>query len=151
PQSILHCLVYYRDGSVITQASMPDMRTPIAYSLGWPERLITNVPRVDLATTSTLTFETPDEVRFPALRLAREALMAAGTAPTVLNAANEVAVEAFLKQRLSFLQITQIVEQTLDIAQQTFSSLTPDNLETVLHIDGAARSLAASLIAKETP
>ncbi len=96
PQSIVHCLVYYRDGSVLAQMASPDMRTPIAYSLAWPDRMQAPTERLDLARLGTLAFEPPDEARFPALRLAREVLAAGGSASTVLNAANEVAVEAFL-------------------------------------------------------
>ena len=99
PQSIIHALVYYTDGSVIAQASLPDMRTPIAYSLAWPERLKADFKRLDLATAGNLTFEEPDETRFPALKLAKQTLKDGGAAPTVLNAANEVAVEAFSTAR----------------------------------------------------
>ena len=117
PQSIIHCLVYYSDGSVIAQASLPDMRTPIAYSLAWPARLTTDFPRLDLAAAGNLSFEEADEARFPALRLAREALYEGGIAPTVLNAANEVAVEAFLKGGIEFMGIPMLVEETLDRAR----------------------------------
>ena len=105
PQSIVHCLVYLSDGSVLAQMSCPDMRTPIAYSLAWPERMHVPNKRLDLAALGALTFEAPDAVRFPALRIAREVLEAGGSAGTVLNAANEVAVEAFLAKRIGFLAI----------------------------------------------
>ena len=100
PQSIVHCLVSYRDGSVLAQLSCPDMRTPIAYSLAWPERMHVPTERLDLAKLGTLSFEPPDEARFPALRVAKAALAAGGGATTVLNAANEVAVEAFFAGRI---------------------------------------------------
>jgi 1-deoxy-D-xylulose-5-phosphate reductoisomerase len=142
PQSIVHCLVYYCDGSVIAQASLPDMRTPIAYSLAWPERLRTNFPRLDLTVAGRLTFEPPDETRFPSLRLAREALKEGGIAPTVLNAANEVAVQAFLDREIPFLGIPAVVEATLDASRQKLGRLLPDSLEAVLHADEQARVLA---------
>ncbi|HSB58380.1 MAG TPA: 1-deoxy-D-xylulose-5-phosphate reductoisomerase, partial [Methyloceanibacter sp.] len=100
PQSIVHCLVHYRDGSVLAQMSCPDMRTPIAYSLAWPNRMQAPTARLDLASLGALSFEAPDEDRFPALRLARDVLAAGGSASTVLNAANEVAVQAFLDGRI---------------------------------------------------
>jgi diguanylate cyclase (GGDEF)-like protein len=105
-------MVAFRDGSVLAQLGQPDMRIPIAYTLGWPERLEAPTPRLDLARIGRLTFGAPDPVRFPALRLAREALAAGGTVPTVLNAANEVAVAAFLASRLGFLDIAAVVEAT---------------------------------------
>ena len=114
PQSIVHCLVYLSDGSVLAQMSCPDMRTPIAYSLAWPERMHAPTKRLDLAELGTLSFEAPDFERFPALRLAREVLAAGGSAATVLNAANEVAVEAFLGGRIGFLAIAALVEATLE-------------------------------------
>jgi 1-deoxy-D-xylulose-5-phosphate reductoisomerase len=113
PQSIVHSLVEFRDGSVIAQLSLPDMRDPIRYCLTWPERWEAPVAPLDLASVSPLTFEEPDEVKFPCLRLAREALAAGGGAPAVLNAANEVAVAAFLDGRLSFTGIARLVEETL--------------------------------------
>ncbi len=114
PQSIVHSLVEFRDGSVIAQLSRPDMRDPIRYCLTWPERWESGVAPLDLASVSPLTFEEPDEVKFPCLRLAREALAAGGGAPAVLNAANEVAVAAFLDGRLSFTGIPRLVEATLE-------------------------------------
>jgi 1-deoxy-D-xylulose-5-phosphate reductoisomerase len=142
PQSIIHALVYYCDGSVLAQASLPDMRTPIAYSLAWPERLNADLPRLDLAAASSLTFEQPDETRFPALRLARESIQAGGAAPTVLNAANEVAVEAFLDLAISFPAIAATVEETLSKAVTELSGIVPDTLESVMMIDGRAREIA---------
>ena len=112
-QSVVHSLVGYVDGSVLAQLGAPDMRTPIAYALAWPVRIATPTERLDLAYVGNLTFESPDPKRFPALRLARESLDAGGTAPTVLNAANEVAVSAFLAGKLGFLDIARVVEETL--------------------------------------
>ncbi|MGF7177079.1 1-deoxy-D-xylulose-5-phosphate reductoisomerase [Azospirillum doebereinerae] len=113
PQSVIHSLVEYVDGSVLAQLGTPDMRTPIAYALGWPSRIATPAERLDLTKAATLTFEAPDPVRFPALRLARAALQSGGGAPTILSAANEVAVQAFLDRRIGFLDIESVVEGTL--------------------------------------
>jgi len=147
PQSIIHALVYYCDGSVIAQASLPDMRTPIAYSLGYPARLPADIiKRLDLAAAPALTFEQPDEVRFPALRLAREVLMAGGAAGTVLNAANEVAVEAFLNRAISFPAIAATVEETLNRAASELAGINPGDLDSVMHLDGQARQIARSVI-----
>ena len=110
PQSVIHSLVEYVDGSVLAQLGTPDMRTPIAYALGWPARIATPAERLDLVKAATLTFEAPDPVRFPALRLARAALQSGGGAPTILSAANEVAVQAFLDRRIGFLDIHRLVE-----------------------------------------
>jgi 1-deoxy-D-xylulose-5-phosphate reductoisomerase len=145
PQSIVHCLVYYRDGSVLAQMSCPDMRTPIAYSLAWPNRMQAPTARLDLASISTLTFEAPDETRFPALRLARDVLAAGGSASTVLNAANEIAVEAFLDGRIGFLAIGRLVESTLD-RSANLVGLSPDRVDDVLTIDAEARAIALSLL-----
>ncbi|HTO85449.1 MAG TPA: 1-deoxy-D-xylulose-5-phosphate reductoisomerase, partial [Methylomirabilota bacterium] len=139
PQSVIHSLVAYTDGSVLAQLGSPDMRTPIAYALGWPKRMPTPAKRLDLAAIGSLTFENPDPIRFPALRLAREALQAGGTAPAVLNAANEVAVCAFLKGQIGFLDIAETVERTLEaIPVEPLASL--DHLR---QIDAAARERAA--------
>ena len=113
PQSVVHSLGGYVDGSVLAQLGAPDMRTPIAYTLAWPDRMATPSQRLDLARIGNLSFEAPDPMRFPSLRLAREALEAGGTAPTVLNAANEIAVAAFLAEHLGFLEIARVVEETL--------------------------------------
>ena len=107
PQSVIHGMVCYHDGSVMAQLGSPDMRIPIAHTLAWPERMATPSPRLDLAAVSRLEFEAPDLVRFPALRLARDALRAGGGTPAILNAANEVAVEAFLQRRIGFLDIVR--------------------------------------------
>ena len=146
PQSIIHALVYYCDGSVIAQASMPDMRTPIAYSLAWPARLPADViKRLDLAAAGSLTFEEPDETRFPALRIAKEVLKSGGAAATVLNAANEVAVEAFLGRAIAFPAIAATVEQTLERAVSELGGVVPDSLDSVMYLDAQARQIARSL------
>jgi 1-deoxy-D-xylulose-5-phosphate reductoisomerase len=113
PQSVIHSMVSYRDGSVLAQLGTPDMRVPISHALGWPSRIDGPAERLDFANLSPLTFERPDSGRFPSLRLAREALVLGGFAPTVLNAANEVAVAAFLARRIGFLDIARIVEDVL--------------------------------------
>ena len=114
PQSVIHSMVEYRDGSTLAQLGSPDMRTPIACAWAWPGRVAWPAPKLDLAAIATLTFEAPDETRFPALRLAREALAAGGGAPAALNAANEIAVAAFLEGQIGFLDIAAVVETTLD-------------------------------------
>jgi 1-deoxy-D-xylulose-5-phosphate reductoisomerase len=143
PESIVHSMVAFRDGSVLAQLGQPDMRIPIAYTLGWPERLEAPTPRLDLARIGRLTFGAPDPVRFPALRLAREALAAGGTVPTVLNAANEVAVAAFLASRLGFLDIAAVVEATIE----ALGSAPGHDLEQILSVDAAARRHADTLVA----
>jgi 1-deoxy-D-xylulose-5-phosphate reductoisomerase len=145
PQSIVHCLVSMSDGSVLAQMSCPDMRTPIAYSLAWPERMHAPTKRLDLAELGTLTFETPDVGRFPALRLAREVLAAGGSAGTVLNAANEVAVAAFLHKRIGFLAIAGLVEATL-VKSADLVTLAAKKIDDVLCIDQEARSRAETLL-----
>lgn len=148
PQSIIHSLVYYRDGSVLAQMGTPDMRTPIAYSLSWPLRVDTPVARLDLVAVGRLTFEAPDPRRFPALELARRAMATGGTACTVLNAANEVAVEAFLAGRLSFPGIAELVERTLgEFAHERLSGA-PADVAGALAIDGEARDLAYGLLSR---
>ena len=114
PQSVIHSMVAYRDGSVLAQLGTPDMRVPLSYTLGWPGRIDSPAAKLDFATLSALTFEMPDSVRFPALRLAREALATGGHAPIVLNAANEAAVAAFLDRRIGFLDIARVVEDVVD-------------------------------------
>ncbi len=141
PQSIVHCLVQMSDGAVLAQLSCPDMRTPIAYSLAWPERMHVPNERLDLAQIGSLTFEAPDLERFPALRLAKEALAAGGSAGTVLNAANEVAVAAFLEKRLGFLAIAGLVESTL-AACPDLICLGPQTADDVLEIDEETRRRA---------
>lgn len=143
PQSVVHSLVCYVDGSVLAQLGTPDMRTPIAVTLAWPGRMTTPAARLDLAAIAKLTFEVPDSARFPALNLARQALQTGGAAPTILNAANEVAVEAFLNGRIGFLDITRIVEQTLT---RTPSGVLLSSLDAVREADNEARRYAAQLI-----
>ena len=142
PQSVIHSMVAYVDGSVLAQLGTPDMRTPIAYSLAWPARMAAPSPRLDLAALGRLTFEPPDEERFPALRLAREALSAGGSAPIVLNAANEVAVGGFLARRIGFLEIAQTVERCLERSEHRPVA----RLDDVYEIDAAARALAGRLL-----
>ena len=135
PQSVVHSLVEFVDGSVLAQLGAPDMRIPIAFALAWPERMGTPAKRLDLAAIARLEFETPDLSRFPALRLAREALEAGGAAPIVLNAANEVAVAAFLAGRLRFPEIAELVERALDDS----NAGPPSSIEDVLEVDRATR------------
>ncbi|MCW9039536.1 MAG: 1-deoxy-D-xylulose-5-phosphate reductoisomerase [Rhodospirillales bacterium] len=143
PQSVVHSLVAYEDGSVLAQMGTPDMRTPISYALAWPHRMRTPSQRLDLAEIAQLTFERPDSKRFPALTLAREALKTGGGAPTILNASNEVAVQAFLEGKLGFLDITRVVEETLGrIAVHQISSIAD-----VHHLDDEARRVAGEFIA----
>ncbi len=147
PQSIVHSLVEYCDGSVIAQLGNPDMRIPIAYCLGWPDsRLVTPAPRLDLARLGTLTFEEPDAGRFPAVALARNALEAGGAAPTVLNAANEVAVGEFLAGSLSFPGITGLVEAVLDAALRQPWVRAPQDVEEALFIDHNTRLMARDIL-----
>jgi 1-deoxy-D-xylulose-5-phosphate reductoisomerase len=143
PQSIVHSMVAYTDGSVLAQMGTPDMRTPIAYALAWPHRTASPSARLDLAKVGTLNFEAPDPIRFPALRLAREALQAGRGAPTVLNAANEVAVRGFLDGRIAFLDITRIVEQTLE----TMQPMPTETLDDISQIDSLARREAERFMA----
>ena len=143
PQSIVHGLVTYRDGSVLAHLGSPDMRTPIAYALGWPGRTPAPSKRLDLAEIGRLTFEAPDSGRFPALRLAREALRRGGGSPTVLNAANETAVHAFLEGCIGFLDIAATVERTLE----RIAAVTLDSLDDVYNLDRVARETATALIA----
>ena len=142
PQSAVHSLVEYVDGSMLAQLGTADMRTPIALALGWPDRMTTPGPRLALEEMGTLTFEAPDPVRFPALRLARQALKTGGGAPTIMNAANEVAVENFLARRIGFLDIAAIVEETLE--KSSISRL--ESLADVTLTDTAARQTAAAIV-----
>jgi len=146
PQSIIHGLVEFRDGSVIAQLGAPDMRIPIANCLAWPVRMATPAARLDLAQVSMLSFEEPDLVRFPALAIARRALAAGGAAPTVLNAANEVAVREFVDRRLGFAGIAALVEATLEAAERRGGTAEPQSVEEALAIDHNARRLAATLL-----
>ena len=144
PQSVIHSMVSYVDGSVLAQLGTPDMRTPIAYALAWPARMAAPSETLSLADIGTLTFEAPDLVRFPALRLARESLEAGGSAPTVLNAANEIAVAAFLDGQIGFLDIAQTVERVLD----DMDTVALVDIETVFAIDAEARRRTTALISK---
>jgi 1-deoxy-D-xylulose-5-phosphate reductoisomerase len=139
PQSVIHSMVEYVDGSVLAQLGTPDMRTPIAYALSWPERMSSPSKRLDFATLGALTFERPDEERFPALRVARQALQSGGSAATILNAANEVAVMAFLEGRIRFLDIVRVVEDTLGATPNAPLS----RLAEVRAADSLAREVAA--------
>jgi 1-deoxy-D-xylulose-5-phosphate reductoisomerase len=140
PQSVVHSMVAYRDGSVLAQMGQPDMRTPIAHTLAWPSRMAVSVERLDLAAIGQLSFEAPDPQRFPTLRIAREALEAGGGAATVLNAANEVAVEGFLAGRLGFLDIARVVERTLE----TLPAPACATIAEVWELDREARQAAAA-------
>jgi 1-deoxy-D-xylulose-5-phosphate reductoisomerase len=144
PQAVIHGLVCYCDGSVLAQLGAPDMRIPIAHTLAWPARMATQSPRLDLAALARLDFAEPDSVRFPALRLAREALRAGGGASAILNAANEIAVESFLQHRIRFLDIAGTVARVLD-AMGTPSA---DTLDEVLALDAAARRIAVRIAAE---
>ena len=142
PQSIIHSMVSYIDGSVLAQLGTPDMRTPISYTLAWPRRMTSPSTRLDLGEIATLTFESPDSERFPALRLAREALKTGGSAPTILNASNEVAVAGFLGGNLGFLDIPRVVEETLEKIPASVIGSVDD----VLSVDKAARQVAEEII-----
>ena len=143
PQSIVHSMVQYRDGSVLAQLGNPDMRTPIAHSLSWPQRIDAGVDVLDMLSTARLDFESPDLQRFPCLRLAQEAWRAGGTASAVLNAANEVAVYAFLDGRINFTAIAEVIESTLaDVTRRE-----ADSFEVILEEDALARNCANEMIA----
>ncbi len=143
PQSVIHSMVAYRDGSVLAQLGSPDMRTPIAYALGWPKRISAPADRLDFSKVRQLTFEAPDEARFPALRVARETLRAGGGASSVLNAANEVAVAAFLGRQIRFTDIAAICEQVLG----KLPGGQIERLDQVLALDAEARRLASDAVA----
>ncbi len=144
PQSVIHSMVEYIDGSVLAQLGTPDMRTPIAYSLAWPERISTPSAKLDLPEMATLTFEAPDLERFPCLRLAQEALDAGAAASIILNAANEIAVAAFLEKKIGFMDIPRLVERCLDkVAAGQVNSI-----ETVMNIDAETRKIASENVDK---
>ena len=143
-QSLVHSLVEYVDGSLLAQLGSPDMRTPIAYALGWPERIDSGVQSLDLAQVGSLQFEPPDTVRFPCLSLAREAARVGGLAPAVLNAANEVAVAAFLEGRLNYCGISQVIETVVGAGP----SGTATDLDSVLAADAVARERAVREVAR---
>jgi len=143
PQSIVHSLVEYTDGSMLAQLGSPDMRVPIAHALAWPgQRLASGAPRLDLAGIARLEFQPPDAVRFPCLRLARDAMSEGGTATTILNAANEVAVSGFLAGHIAFTGIAPVIEDTLN----RLGSSRAESLEAILAADGTARSHAGQLL-----
>jgi 1-deoxy-D-xylulose-5-phosphate reductoisomerase len=141
-QSLVHCLVAYADGSVLAHLSAPDMKTPIAHALAWPQRMVSPARRLDFTEFSQLTFEKPDLQRFPSLQLARACLQAGGAAPTILNAANEVAVEQFLGHRIGFLGIARTVERTLSAMSREVNGEAPATVDDVLALDAAARARA---------
>ncbi len=143
PQSVIHSMVEYQDGSVLAQLGRPDMRTPIAHALAWPQRLDSGVAFLDFTQLAKLEFQAPDFARFPALKLAFSALAAGGTAPAVLNAANEIAVAAFLDQRICFTGIAAVVEDTLE----RVSPREADSLAVVLDADTEARMVASERVA----
>lgn len=144
PQSVVHSMVRYRDGSVLAQLGQPDMRTPIAYGLAWPERIEAGVDPLSLTQLANLSFSEPDLARFPCLSLAFAAANAGGTAPAVLNAANEVAVAAFLEEGLPYLQIPAVVEKTLS----AIPAAGADSLDVILNVDALARKLAKEFVCK---
>ena len=146
PQSVIHSMVEYRDRSTLAQLGSPDMRIPIAHALAWPERIATPCQPLDLARIGRLDFEAPDEDRFPALRLTRQAAEAGGAAPAILNAANEVAVAAFLKGAIGFLDIAMIVEDVLN----GYSAPVPQQIDDVLEADAQARKRAAQVMERLT-
>jgi len=145
PQSIVHSLVAYHDGSVLAQLGNPDMRTPIAHALGFPDRISAGVTPLDLAAIGQLDFYTPDTQRFPCLRLAYDAMQVGGTSTTILNAANEIAVDAFLQQRLRFTAIPNVVETTLS----HLTARDADELTYILDADAEARQFTSEVIAQQ--
>ncbi|CCW17570.1 1-deoxy-D-xylulose 5-phosphate reductoisomerase [Sphingobium indicum BiD32] len=146
PQSVIHSMVEYRDRSTLAQLGSPDMRIPIAHALAWPQRIATPCLPLDLARIGRLDFEAPDEVRFPALRLTREAAAAGGAVPAILNAANEVAVAAFLGGAIGFLDIAMIVEEVLT----RYSAPMPTTIDDVLAADAGARAMAGDVMERLT-
>jgi 1-deoxy-D-xylulose-5-phosphate reductoisomerase len=151
PQSVIHSLVEYQDGSTLAQLGAPDMRSPIAVAYAWPDRLPWPAPRLDLAAFGQLTFEAPDLERFPAIAIARSAMVSGGGAPAAMNAANEVAVAAFLDRRLAFLDIAATVTETLtqmDGCGDLAATAGSDILETAMMIDASARRIAAAISAR---
>ena len=149
PQSIIHSMVEYVDGSVLAQMGSPDMRTPIAYAMAWPERMDTPVKTLDLTEIGKLEFEKPNPEKFPALRLAREALVQGGAAPTVLNAANEIAVTAFLEEKISFLGITKCIETVMNSfkSEQSFAKA-PNTIDEILDFDTRAREKTRAIVGR---
>ncbi len=148
PQSIIHSMVAYNDGSVLAQLGAPDMRTPISYTLAWPNRMQTPADRLDLAQIGQLTFQEPDYDRFPALALAREAIRIGGAAPTFLNAANEIAVAAFLAEKIGFLDISAVVADALEQLMAECGAKTPGSLAEVVKLDKLGRQNAQEWVQK---
>lgn len=144
PQSVIHSMVEYADGSVLAQMGNPDMRTPIAHALAWPDRIESGVDSLDLFSVAQLDFEAPDLLRFPCLSLAYQAIEQGGTAPAILNAANEVAVEAFLGGRLGFTAIPEVIASTLS----AIPSVDANNLDEILEVDAQARHMAEQKICR---
>jgi len=149
PESIVHSMVEYIDGSVLAHLAVPDMRIPIAYALSYPDRLPVQVPRLNLFEVRRLTFFPPDETRFPCLRLAKEACKQGDTLPSVLNAANEVAVEAFLDGRISFYGIPEVIEYVMDEHVRLHGNVPATDIETILQMDAWARHEATTYIARK--
>jgi 1-deoxy-D-xylulose-5-phosphate reductoisomerase len=146
PQSVVHGLVEFRDGSVVAQLGTPDMRIPIAHCLAWPQRIDTPSARLNLAQVRELTFEAPDPIRFPAVPLARRVMEMGGAAPTVMNAADEIAVGAFLAGRIAFPAIVSLVEATLEAASARGLLTEPAGIDAAIAVDHVARSLAQGLL-----
>ena len=153
PQSVIHSMVSYCDGSVLAQMGAPDMRIPISYALAWPDRAPVSAQRLDLAALGELTFARPDLERFPALRLAREALAAGGAAPAILNAANETAVASFLNGRIGFLEIAAVVDEVLQSWEGTGLGAianSPSSFDEVRSIDASARVAARGAVGRRS-
>ncbi|WP_231712284.1 1-deoxy-D-xylulose-5-phosphate reductoisomerase [Vineibacter terrae] len=148
PQSVIHSMVEYTDGSVLAQLGDKDMRVPIAHALAWPRRMKTPVARLDFAKLSALTFEAPDPARFPALRLAREALQVGGSQAIILNSANEIAVESYLKSQISFLDIMRIVTDVVERVGGRFGAAAPSSVDEICAVDEQARAEARRLCAQ---
>jgi len=142
PESVIHSMVSYNDGSVLAQLGNPDMRTPIAHAMAWPDRMASGVEPLDIFKVAQLNFQEPDFSRFVCLKLAYDALRSGGTAPAILNAANEVAVDAFLSERIAFTRIAEVVEQTLN----QLESQVVDSMETILTADNQARQMAETIV-----
>ena len=142
PQSVIHSMVSYNDGSVLSQMGNPDMRTPIAHAMAWPERMESGVEPLDVFEVAQLNFEKPDFSRFPCLSMAYESLKIGGTATAILNAANEVAVDAFLNKQISFTNISRLIEKSLE----EITSVTADNLDVVLQADANTREYSKRLV-----
>ncbi|KOR29282.1 1-deoxy-D-xylulose 5-phosphate reductoisomerase, partial [Achromatium sp. WMS1] len=145
PQSFIHSLVQYIDGSVLAQLGYPDMRTPIAHALGWPKRITSGVAELDLSRIAPLEFRNPEKERFPCLWLAAAAIKEGGTAPVILNAANEVAVSAFLGRNIKFTDIPDVIEAVID----TLPSEAVEGIDMLLETDARARAAAQQYMRKE--